>query len=82
MHLLGGAVSGGGAGGAADGLLVHGIALLELVEDADLDLGGVAVLGDGADDLDGDAGVGVGVEGLDDLAERALSQQSHDLIYI
>ena len=65
-------------GGGA--LLVEGILLLEPIKHADLDLARVAVLLDRADDLDRDVLPRLQVARLDDLAERALAQQSHDLI--
>ena len=58
-----------------DALSVERIALFELVEDADLDLACVAVLWNGADDLDCHPRVRLRVDGLDDLAKGALSEQ-------
>lgn len=57
-----------------------GVAFLELLEDTDLDLAGVAVFLDGTDDLDGDAPAGVVVEGLYDFAEGALAKETDDAI--
>jgi hypothetical protein len=50
-------------------------------EDAQLDLGGVAVLLHGADDLDGAAGFALAVVGLDDLAEGALAEEADDGVW-
>ena len=55
-------------------LLVGGVALFELLEYADLNLACVTVFEDGPDDLDSHSFVGLGVDGLDNLAKSTLSQ--------
>jgi hypothetical protein len=57
-------------------LAVHGISLLKLLEDANLDLARVPILGDRADDLDGHPILTMGVDGFDNLAERALAEET------
>lgn len=66
---------------SSDILLVCGVVLLEGLEDADLDLGRVAVFGDRSDDLDGDEGAVLVVVCFDNLAERTLAQESDDAVW-
>lgn len=64
----------------ADKLDVRGIPFLELLQDPNLDPAGITVFGDGADDFYGDLGAGVSVDGLDDLAERSLAEETDGAI--
>jgi len=55
---------------------------LQRAQDPKLDLAGIAVFLDRADDLDGNAFVAASaIDGLDDFAKRALSQELVHLIY-
>ena len=58
-------------------LAVQGISLLEFLEDPNFNLARVSVLWDCTDDLDGNPLVSLGVDGLHDLAECSLTQESH-----
>lgn len=60
---------------------VGGIVGLEGSKDAEFDAGSIAILLDGANNLDGDGLVSTTVAGLDDLAKGALAEQTADFIY-
>lgn len=62
-------------------LSVHGIALLELLEDTDFDPACVSVFGYRSDDLDSHSLVGLCIDGLDNLAKGSLAEETHCAIY-
>lgn len=62
-------------------LSIGGVAVLEELEDADLNVRGFAVLWDGTDDLHSDFSLTGKVCGLDDLAKGALTEKAHDAIW-
>ncbi len=64
-----------------DLLSVVRVPLLEFLQDPDLDLARVAVLGDGPDDLDSYPLVRLGVDGLDNLAEGPLTQKADSPVF-
>ena len=63
-------------------VLAPGVVLVELVENIDLQLGGVLVLGDVLDDLEGDHPVLVNVVALDDLAKGSLAEDLHEPVSV
>ena len=62
-------------------LLIQRIPLFQLLQHTDFDLTRVAVLGDGADDLDCDSGLRGGVDGFDDFAECALAEETDGSVW-
>ena len=63
-------------------LLVRGVPLLQLLQHPHLNLAGVAVLGDGANDLDGYSLPCGDVDSLDNLAEGALTKQPYHAVCV
>ena len=55
-------------------LSVEGIALFQLLQDADLYLACIPILRDSTNDLDCDSLVGLGVDSLHDFPKRPLTQ--------
>ena len=58
-------------------LAVQGVPLFEFLEDPDFNLACVPVLGDCTNNFYGNPLVRLSVDGLHDLAERSLAQESH-----
>jgi hypothetical protein len=62
-------------------LSISRVAVLEELEDADLNVRGLTVLWDGTDNLHSDFSLAGEVCGLDDLAKGALTEKAHDAIW-
>ena len=62
-------------------LSIGWVALLEELEDANLNVRGLAVFWNGADDLHSDLSLAGEVCGLDDLAKGPLAEKAHDAIW-
>lgn len=56
------------------------ITFFELLKNADLNFTGIAVLGDGSDNLDRHPNVGMSIDRFNDLAKSPLSEKSDSTI--
>lgn len=61
-------------------LSIERVALLELLQNTDLDLARVPVLGDSSNDLDRNSLVGLRVDSLHDLAKSSLAEEAHSAV--
>ena len=72
---------GDGGRSCQDVLSVGRVALLEELEDADLNVRGLTVLWDGTNNLHSDFSLAGEVCGLNDLTKGALAKKAHDAIW-